>query len=125
VFCCLRPCHVRSPRLRVYDIDRGILRCCSCCLACCTYNSPYFALQVAPPYEDLLVDYGVKYKQQTVKGITSYEVGREDGAGGVVGFQDGTEQPFDRLIVALGGVINMSALPALFRFKSSLAFQPV
>ena len=64
---------------------------------------------MAPPYTDLFADYSVKFKQANVKKIAPHEGDREDGAGGVVAFEDGSEQSFDWLVVSLGGVINLGA----------------
>lgn len=71
--------------------------------------------EVAPEYEDLLKPYNTRFKQRRVSGVQVFNGDNGNARGGVVVFDDYEQEPFDYLVVALGGVANLGAAPDLHR----------
>lgn len=61
--------------------------------------------EIAPPFEELLANTGVRFTQATVMGI--------DSDGQRVQLQDGVEFAYDRLVLSLGGVTPMENVPGV------------
>ncbi|MFP4124450.1 NAD(P)/FAD-dependent oxidoreductase [Coleofasciculus sp.] len=61
--------------------------------------------EIAPPFEELLANTGVRFTQATVMGIDSEQKR--------VQLQDGIEFTYDRLVLSLGGVTPMESVPGV------------
>jgi len=61
--------------------------------------------EIAPPFEELLANTGVRFTQATVMGIDSEQQR--------VQLQDGIEFAYDRLVLSLGGVTPMESVPGV------------
>jgi len=61
--------------------------------------------EIAPPFEELLANTGVRFTQATVMGI--------DSDGQRVQLQDGVEFAYHRLVLSLGGVTPMESVPGV------------
>jgi len=61
--------------------------------------------EIAPPFEELLANTGVRFTQATVMGIDSEQQR--------VQLQDGVEFAYDRLVLSLGGVTPMESVPGV------------
>ncbi len=61
--------------------------------------------EIAPPFEELLANTGVRFTQATVMGI--------DSDGQRVQLQDGVEFAYDRLVLSLGGITPMEIVPGV------------
>ena len=61
--------------------------------------------EIAPPFEELLANTGVRFTQATVMGIDSEQQ--------QVQLQDGVEFAYDRLVLSLGGVTPMEIVPGV------------
>ena len=66
--------------------------------------------EVAPTFASLLEGTGVRFEQAKVTSVTMATSSEDDAAGTVV-LDDGTDVPFDYLVVALGGVPLTSFVP--------------
>lgn len=64
--------------------------------------------EIAPPYEELLINTGVRFTQATVAGI---DVEQKK-----VHLQDGPEFAYDRLVLALGGETPMEMAPGVAEY---------
>ncbi|MDX2243895.1 MAG: NAD(P)/FAD-dependent oxidoreductase [Leptolyngbyaceae cyanobacterium bins.302] len=64
--------------------------------------------EVAPPYQELLADTGVRFYQSTVAGIDLQEQR--------VQLHDGPELPYDKLVLALGGETPLDKVPGAMDF---------
>ncbi|HEY9651220.1 MAG TPA: NAD(P)/FAD-dependent oxidoreductase [Coleofasciculaceae cyanobacterium] len=64
--------------------------------------------EIAPPYEELLVNTGVRFTQATVAGINVDEKR--------VHLQDGPEFAYDRLVLALGGETPLDMAPGVAEY---------
>ncbi|MEQ8753493.1 MAG: NAD(P)/FAD-dependent oxidoreductase [Coleofasciculus sp. G1-WW12-02] len=61
--------------------------------------------EIAPPFEELLANTGVRFTQATVMGIDSEQQ--------QVQLQDGVEFSYDRLVLSLGGVTPLESVPGV------------
>ncbi|MEQ8974708.1 MAG: NAD(P)/FAD-dependent oxidoreductase [Coleofasciculus sp. C1-SOL-03] len=61
--------------------------------------------EIAPPFEELLANTGVRFTQATVMGIDSEQQR--------VQLQDGVEFAYDRLVLSLGGITPMEIVPGV------------
>ncbi len=61
--------------------------------------------EIAPPFEELLANTGVRFTQATVMGIDSEQQR--------VQLQDGVEFAYDRLVLSVGGVTPMEQVPGV------------
>jgi len=61
--------------------------------------------EIAPPFEELLANTGVRFTQATVMGIDSEQQR--------VQLHDGVEFAYDRLVLSLGGVTPMESVPGV------------
>ncbi|MFP5269938.1 NAD(P)/FAD-dependent oxidoreductase [Coleofasciculus sp.] len=61
--------------------------------------------EIAPPFEELLANTGVRFTQATVMGIDSEQQ--------QVQLQDGVEFSYDRLVLSLGGVTPIESVPGV------------
>ncbi|MEQ9668721.1 NAD(P)/FAD-dependent oxidoreductase [Coleofasciculus sp. G2-EDA-02] len=61
--------------------------------------------EIAPPFEELLANTGVRFTQATVMGIDSEQQ--------QVQLQDGVEFAYDRLVLSLGGVTPVESVPGV------------
>lgn len=64
--------------------------------------------EIAPPFEELLANTGVRFTQATVMGIDSEQKR--------VQLQDGVEFAYDRLVLSLGGVTPMENVPGVAEY---------